>query len=95
MTFYYEKLTPSICEESQCSELHPTPRQIIYAWNLLERGMADIEHFQVCKDGGHVKIGDRLVAEARYDPQLHPLIMHQGKPDPVMGSMGVYIGIDS
>ena len=48
----------------------------------------------VCKAVGRIKKGDVLWSKARYDPVLHPLVMHHGKPDPVMGSMGVYIGID-
>ena len=48
----------------------------------------------VCKDVGRIKKGDILSAKARYDPLLHPLVIHHGKPDPVMGVMGVYIGID-
>ena len=48
----------------------------------------------VCKAVGRIKEGDVLSAKARYDPVLHPLVMHHGKPDPVMGVMGVYIGID-
>ncbi|KAL8691752.1 MAG: hypothetical protein Q9218_003101 [Villophora microphyllina] len=48
----------------------------------------------VCKNIGRVRHGDRLYSEARYDPVLHPLITHHGKPDPVMASMGIYIGID-
>ena len=48
----------------------------------------------VCKDAGQIRKGDMLWAETRYDPVLHPLVMHWGKPDPVMGSMGIYIGVD-
>ncbi|KAH7405670.1 hypothetical protein DE146DRAFT_778966 [Phaeosphaeria sp. MPI-PUGE-AT-0046c] len=48
----------------------------------------------ICKDTGRVKDGDVLWADAKYDPNIHPLIIHGGKPDPVMGSMGVYIALD-
>ena len=48
----------------------------------------------VCKAAGDVRKGDILWAVARYDPVLYPLVMHHGRPDPVMGSMGVYIGVD-
>ena len=48
----------------------------------------------VCKDAGRIEKGDVLWANARYDPVLHPLVMHDGKPDMVMGSMGIYVGVD-
>ena len=48
----------------------------------------------VCKDAGRVEIGDELWGHARYDPKRHALDRHHGKPDPVMGSMGLYIGVD-
>ena len=48
----------------------------------------------VCKNMGRIQKGDVLWSKARYDPVLHPLVIHLGKPDPVMGSMGVYIGLD-
>lgn len=47
----------------------------------------------VCKDAGRVRKGDVLWADAKYDPNIHKLWMHDGNPDPVMGSMGVYLGI--
>ena len=48
----------------------------------------------ICKDAGRVKNGDVFWADAKYDPNIHPLMMHKGNPDPVIGSMGVYIGLD-
>ena len=48
----------------------------------------------VCKDVGRIQNGDVLCSKAQYDPVLHPLVIHHGKPDPVMGIMGVYIGLD-
>ena len=48
----------------------------------------------VCKPARKIGRGDILSAKAQYDPTLHPLVMHHGRPDPVMGSMGVYIGVD-
>ena len=48
----------------------------------------------VCKDAGRVRKGDILWADAKYDPIAHPLVMHKEHPDPVMGSFGVYIGLD-
>ncbi|KAF2117369.1 hypothetical protein BDV96DRAFT_644793 [Lophiotrema nucula] len=47
----------------------------------------------VCKEAGKVRKGDVLWADAMYDPHEHKLWMHEGEPDPVMGSMGVYIGL--
>ena len=47
----------------------------------------------VCKSAGNIQRGDILWAEARYNPNLHKLVMHDGKPDPVMGSLGIYVGI--
>ncbi|MCJ1461620.1 hypothetical protein MMC07_000217 [Pseudocyphellaria aurata] len=47
-----------------------------------------------CKDAGRVKTGDQLFAEVTYDPRRHTLVTHNGTPDPVMGSDGVYVGIE-
>lgn len=47
-----------------------------------------------CKDAGRVKKGDVLFAEVTYDPRRHVLVMHNGEPDPVMGSDGVYVGVE-
>lgn len=47
-----------------------------------------------CKDVGRVKKGDVLTAEVIYEPGKHALVMHDGKPDWVMGSDGVYVGIE-
>jgi hypothetical protein len=47
----------------------------------------------ICKDAGDVRAGDVLSADATYDPNVHQLVTHGGIPDPVMGSMGVYIGL--
>lgn len=48
----------------------------------------------MCKDAGEIRKGDVLWADAKYDPAIHPLWMHDNKPDRIMGSMGVYIGLD-
>ncbi|KAL8777281.1 MAG: hypothetical protein Q9194_002642 [Teloschistes cf. exilis] len=48
----------------------------------------------VCKNIGRIRPGDRLWSEARYDPVLHHLTIHHRHPDPVMASMGIYIGIE-
>jgi hypothetical protein len=46
----------------------------------------------MCKTSGPVSTGDVLWSEAHYDPSMHSLVFHGGKPDPLMGSIGVYIG---
>lgn len=48
----------------------------------------------ICKDAGRVEKGDVLWADAKYDPKVHPLMFHEDIPDAVMGSMGVYIGLN-
>ncbi|KAF2196985.1 hypothetical protein GQ43DRAFT_227980 [Delitschia confertaspora ATCC 74209] len=53
-----------------------------------------IEASGVCKDAGRVGKGDVMWAEALYDPNVHRLTMHEEGADPVMGSMGVYVGVD-
>jgi hypothetical protein len=35
-----------------------------------------------------------MMTEVHYDPRQHALTMHDGKPDWVMGSDGVYVGIE-
>lgn len=47
-----------------------------------------------CKDAGRVQKGDVLSAEVLYEPGKHGLVMHGGKPDWVMGSDGVYVGVE-
>lgn len=47
-----------------------------------------------CKDAGHVKKGDVLYAEVTYDPQRHALVTHNGNPDHIVGSDGVYVGVE-
>lgn len=46
-----------------------------------------------CKDVGHLKKGDVLTAEVRYDPGKHPYVLRNGKPKPVMGADGLYVGV--
>ena len=48
----------------------------------------------VCKGAGVISMGDELWGHARYDPTNHKLDMHDGKPNKIMGSMGLYIAID-
>ncbi|KAF2019983.1 hypothetical protein BU24DRAFT_448354 [Aaosphaeria arxii CBS 175.79] len=62
----------------------------------LYNNQASIQHIVaagMCKNGGEIHKGDVLWADAKYDPSIHQLVFHNGKPDPVMGSMGVYIGL--
>lgn len=47
-----------------------------------------------CKDASRVKKGDVLTAEVIYEPAKHALVMHDGQPDWIMGSDGVYVGIE-
>lgn len=47
-----------------------------------------------CKNVGRLKRGDVLLGEVRYDPRKHALVMHDGKPDKIMGSDGLYVGIE-
>ena len=47
-----------------------------------------------CKNVGRLKRGDVLVGEVHYDPKKHALIMHDGKPDLIMGTTGLYVGIE-
>ena len=47
-----------------------------------------------CKMAGRIKKGDVLTAEVQYDATQHAVVMHNGKPDPVMGSDGLYVGIE-
>ena len=53
-----------------------------------------IVHTGVCKDAGRVRAGDELWGHARYDPTRYKLDVHDGQPAPIMGSMGLYIGVD-
>ena len=48
----------------------------------------------VCKRERRIAVGDELWAVARYDPRKYALDMSGGKPRPIMGSMGLYIGED-
>jgi hypothetical protein len=45
-----------------------------------------------CTDFGTVSMGDRLTAEAWYDANQHPLMVHNGKKEALMGNMRVYVG---
>jgi hypothetical protein len=45
-----------------------------------------------CVDFGTVSKGDRMYAEAWYDANKHPLMVHNGKKEALMGNMRVYIG---
>lgn len=47
-----------------------------------------------CKNVGRLKIADVLIAEVRYDPREHALVRHDGEPDRIMGTTGLYIGIE-
>lgn len=47
-----------------------------------------------CKDAGRVNKGDVLFAEVTYDPHTYALVTHNGEPDPIMGSDGVYVGVE-
>lgn len=71
--------------------------KVICTSSVLYDNQADEQHIigsGVCKDAGRVFKGDVLRADAKYDPNVHPLVMHKGKPDPIMGSFGIYIGLD-
>jgi hypothetical protein len=45
-----------------------------------------------CTDFGTVSPGDRITAEAWYDATKHPLMVHNGAKQSLMGNMRVYIG---
>jgi hypothetical protein len=45
-----------------------------------------------CTDFGDVSVADRIWAEAWYDANAHPLMVHNGKKESLMGNMRVYIG---
>lgn len=45
----------------------------------------------MCKNSGEIRQSDVLWADAKYDSNLHPLMMYDRKPDQVIGSMAVYI----
>jgi hypothetical protein len=45
-----------------------------------------------CTDFGEVKAGQYVRATAQYDATLHPLMVHNGKREKLMGNMRVYIG---
>jgi len=45
-----------------------------------------------CTDFGEVKSGQYLRATAQYDATIHPLMVHNGKREKLMGNMRVYIG---
>lgn len=45
-----------------------------------------------CTDFGTVSLGDKINAEAHYDATKHPLMVHNGKKEALMGNMRVYIG---
>jgi len=45
-----------------------------------------------CTDFGTIKSGDRLTAEAWYDADKYGLMVHNGKPESLMGNMRVYVG---
>lgn len=47
-----------------------------------------------CKNVGRLKRADVLLAEVRYDPKEHTLVTHDGTPDRIMGTTGLYIGIE-
>lgn len=47
----------------------------------------------MCKNLGEIRQSNVLWADAKYDSNLHPLMMYDGKPDQVMGRMAVYIGL--
>jgi len=55
-------------------------------------GMEHISDPGACTDFGDVKKGDRLTAEAWYDANAHPLMVHNGKKEALMGNMRVYVG---
>lgn len=47
-----------------------------------------------CKDVGRVKKGDVLTAEVIYELAKHAPVKHDGNPDWIMGTDGVYVGIE-
>jgi len=55
-------------------------------------GMDHISDPGACTNFGSVSVGDRLTAEAWYDANAHPLMVHNGKKENLMGNMRVYIG---
>jgi hypothetical protein len=55
-------------------------------------GMDHISDPGACTDFGTLAKGDRLTSEAWYDANQHPLMVHNGKKENLMGNMRVYIG---
>jgi len=55
-------------------------------------GMEHISDPGACTDFGTVSRGDKLYGEAWYDAIKHPLMVHNGKKENLMGNMRVYIG---
>jgi len=58
-------------------------------------GDMKMEHISdpgACTDFGDIKKGDRLTSEAWYDAVKHPLMVHNGKKENLMGNMRVYVG---
>lgn len=55
-------------------------------------GMEHISDPGACTDFMDVKKGDKLSSEAWYDAIAHPLMVHDGKKENLMGNMRVYMG---
>jgi hypothetical protein len=55
-------------------------------------GMEHISDPGACTDFGEVANGDKLFSEAWYDANAHPLMVHNGKKENLMGNMRVYVG---
>lgn len=45
-----------------------------------------------CTDFGELKAGQYIRATAQYDANKHPLMVHNGKREKLMGNMRVYVG---
>lgn len=55
-------------------------------------GMEHISDPGACTDFGSVAKGALLTSEAWYDANKHPLMVHNGKAENLMGNMRVYVG---
>jgi len=60
-----------------------------------DMAMEHISDPGACTDFAEVKKGDRMTSEAWYDAVQHPLMVHNGKKENLMGNMRVYLGPSS
>lgn len=56
------------------------------------QGMDHISDPGACVNFGTVAPGGRMFAQANYDANAHPLMVHNGQREQLMGNMRVYIG---